>query len=86
MNRIPVLSASGSVSSYTSIDTAASLPRCRQVRNKRGHITAVRASADTPWTQDLIARGKTSKWGQSFEQSVATGHVWALKGVRGSRA
>lgn len=42
---------------------------------------------DTPWTEDLISRGKPSNWGQGFRQCLPfVGHVvWSLKGVRGSK-
>ena len=85
MQSIPVLTSSNKVTSYVSAERAAIFPLCRQIRNKRGHIKAVLESVDTEITQDLIRRGKPSRWGMSFEQAIDTGHVWALKGVRGSK-
>jgi len=53
----------------------------RLVRNKRGHIT--RAYLKQAISCDVRP---TSTIGLSFEQSLCSGHVWALRGVRGSRA
>ena len=86
MQQIPILSATNKITSYVSAERASQFPVCMQIKNKRGHIKAVRQMEDSIWTQDLIARGKPSRWGQSFEQELSTGHAWALKGVAGSRA
>lgn len=82
---VPVLCSGGHIAQWISPEQAAAYPPCRLLRSRRGHIVRVLPPVDTPWTLDLIERGKSSRWGQGFHQPLDSGHVWALRGVEGSR-
>ncbi len=49
---------------------------------RRGNVRAARLKqSTTPSSMGLLERSRT---GQSFEQCLPSGKVWALQGVRGS--
>lgn len=52
------------------------------MRNKRGHIRAVALKA---LTCHVVRYGNTPGYGEEFEQELASGRVYALRGVKGSR-
>ena len=51
-------------------------------RNKRGHITGCYLK---PLTCHVVRYGDSPGYGEAFEQELASGRVYALRGVVGSR-
>jgi hypothetical protein len=80
-SRIPVCTITKKVAYYLDAASAESLPTALQVRNRRGHLTAI-VLKDSP----VQLRPTLTSRGFSFVQALPSGHeCWALRGVRGSR-
>jgi hypothetical protein len=53
-------------------------------RNRRGNATSASLRHDSRETEHARASGWRSNRGHAYEQGLTTGHVWALRGIRGS--
>lgn len=53
-------------------------------RNKRHHATCAVLRGCSLETDLALRRNWRSRHGRSYEQPLPNGHVWALRGVRGS--
>ena len=76
---------SGACIALILVSQAESNPHMYRVfRNKRGNATLATIRDASPATEQALREGRRSRYGRSFEQSIPSGHVWALRGVRGS--
>ena len=82
INRIPLYAPGGFFVCNLSILQAESMRGVELKRNKRGHITEAHMK---PLTCHIVRYGDTPGYGEAFEQELASGRVYALRGVVGSR-
>lgn len=78
---IPMHGVDGKLCAYISADDIRKLGQSIEiVRTRRGHVKRVNLRGICAHTVRVMAGGNK----QSFQQSVRSGRVWALKGVRGA--
>ena len=81
-NRIPLYAPGGFFIRNLTVAEAESMRGVELKRNKRGHIIKAHMK---PLTCHIVRYGDTPGYGEAFEQELASGRVYALRGVVGSR-